>query len=176
MQAMRRQYPVLLMSRVLEVSASGEYAWRERPPADRAQEKARLEVETRAALRVHARHAGLNACSTSWRHTASMPACAASNASAKSLGYAVTTRSNSPRPPRGWGASDDDLVAARHGGNGESEACTAAETGDGFGGRVGEAAAESPGQRAGAHDGRGLLYGGLGVDDPQARTSGDFQF
>jgi len=49
MQEMRRQYPVLLMSRVLEVSASGYYAWRERPPSDLAQKNARLEVEIKAA-------------------------------------------------------------------------------------------------------------------------------
>jgi transposase InsO family protein len=37
------------MSRVLEVSASGYYAWCERQPSKRAQEEARLEVEIRAA-------------------------------------------------------------------------------------------------------------------------------
>jgi putative transposase len=49
MRAMRLKYPVPAMSRVLEVSASGYYAWCERPPSKRAREEARLEVEIRAA-------------------------------------------------------------------------------------------------------------------------------
>jgi hypothetical protein len=44
MRAMRLKYPVPTISRVLEVSARGYYAWRERPPSKRA----RLEVEIRA--------------------------------------------------------------------------------------------------------------------------------
>ena len=49
MKAMRLQYPVPMMSRVLEVSDSGYYAWMQRLPSKRAQEDARLEVEIKAA-------------------------------------------------------------------------------------------------------------------------------
>ena len=49
MTEMRLHYPVPLMSRVLDVSASGYYAWLQRPPSKRAREEARLEVEIRAA-------------------------------------------------------------------------------------------------------------------------------
>jgi len=49
MQEMRLQYPVPLMSRVFDVSASGYYAWIKRPPSKRSQEEARLEIEIKAA-------------------------------------------------------------------------------------------------------------------------------
>jgi putative transposase len=49
MKEMRLQYPVPLMSRVFDVSASGYYAWFKRPPSRRSQEETRLEVEIKAA-------------------------------------------------------------------------------------------------------------------------------
>ena len=49
MKEMRRQYSVLLMSRTLEVSASGYYAWIKRQPSRRSREEARLEVEIKAS-------------------------------------------------------------------------------------------------------------------------------
>ena len=51
MQELRLDYPVSELSRMLNVSASGYYAWAGRPPSRRAQEEARLALEIRAAHR-----------------------------------------------------------------------------------------------------------------------------
>lgn len=49
MTTLRRQYPVVLLCRVLEVSWSGYHAWARRQPSRRAQDNARLEVAIQAA-------------------------------------------------------------------------------------------------------------------------------
>jgi len=49
--SLRLQYPLPLLCRVLDVSASGYHAWHKRPPSRRAQAEGRLEVEIKAAHR-----------------------------------------------------------------------------------------------------------------------------
>jgi len=49
MKELRLDYPLALVRRALNVSASGYYSWLDRPPSKWAREEARLEVEIKAA-------------------------------------------------------------------------------------------------------------------------------
>ena len=49
MKQLRLDYPTSVLSRMLVVSASGYYAWVDRPPSKRAREEVRLELEIKAA-------------------------------------------------------------------------------------------------------------------------------
>jgi putative transposase len=49
MRQLRLKYPVPLMGRMMSVSTSGYYAWRDRPMSKHARDEMRLEVEIKAA-------------------------------------------------------------------------------------------------------------------------------
>jgi len=51
MRQMRLHYPIPILSRILRVSASGFYAWTNRPLSEWAKEEMRLEVAIKAAYR-----------------------------------------------------------------------------------------------------------------------------
>ena len=48
MKELRLNYPLPLLSRVLNVSASGYYSWQDRPPSKWSREESRLELEIKA--------------------------------------------------------------------------------------------------------------------------------
>jgi putative transposase len=49
----RQEFPVVVMCRVREVSESGYYAWRKRPPCQRCREDAQLTQEIHQVVDQH---------------------------------------------------------------------------------------------------------------------------
>ena len=70
MNELRLKYPVRMMRRIMNVSASGYYAWVDRPLSKRAQEEVRLELEIMAAHQRNRQTYGRNGYSAIWRSMA----------------------------------------------------------------------------------------------------------
>ena len=51
MRELRLRYPIPLISRLMNVSTSGYYTWRDRPLSQREKDEVRLELEIKAAHR-----------------------------------------------------------------------------------------------------------------------------
>lgn len=93
--AMRPEYPVAMLCRLLSVSEAGYYAWRRRPPSLRAQENARLSIEISWPMNGRGRLMGQNGCKRNWLITVFMRALIASNGFAANWGCAVGRSGNS---------------------------------------------------------------------------------
>jgi len=99
MKELRLHYPLPLVRRVLNVSASGYYAWIDRPLSKWAREETRLEVEIRAANKRTREVCGAGSYSMTWRTTVSELVFAGSSEFGGSSAYAANRNGNSRLPP-----------------------------------------------------------------------------
>ena len=98
MNELRLKYPVRMMRRIMNVSASGYYAWVDRPLSKRAQEEVRLELEIMAAHQRNRQTYGPERLQRVWRSMAFGWVFAGSSGSGKSSAYAVNRRGDSRLP------------------------------------------------------------------------------
>ena len=95
MRQMRLHYPLPLMRRIMKVSASGHYAWIDRPHQNGPWRKPGLSLRLRRWINGQDIHMGLSAYSVNWWSKECRLGYAVSNVSRKSLGLGVSRRGNS---------------------------------------------------------------------------------